>query len=110
MRVAEWGSIGTCLVSAFLKWDESGADGRTGLRKLVKVGENAELLKDPLLARSSTWNMSTSQIYIRHAPAYGESPLNRRTRLKLTTRTQDGDLLRRKATVVRPSLSPSLPR
>ncbi|KAL8279314.1 hypothetical protein RQP46_008351 [Phenoliferia psychrophenolica] len=46
-----------------------------GLRKLLKEGETAELLKDPLVAKSSTWNLSTSQIYIRNAPAYGWGPV-----------------------------------
>lgn len=45
-----------------------------GLRKLVKDGEVAELLSDPLVARSSTWNMSTSQIFIENSPAYGWGP------------------------------------
>ena len=38
----------------------------------MEDGETAELLKDPLVAKSSTWNLSTSQIYIKHGPAYGE--------------------------------------
>lgn len=44
-----------------------------GLKKLAQPDERAaiELFDDELFARSSTWNMSTSQIYIRHAPAYG---------------------------------------
>lgn len=46
-----------------------------GLRQLVEAGESAELLSDPLLSRSSTWTMSTSQIYIRHSPAYGWGPV-----------------------------------
>lgn len=40
-----------------------------GLRHLVKAGEEAPLLSDPLVARSSTWNMSTSQIFIENSPA-----------------------------------------
>ncbi|SGY41705.1 BQ5605_C003g02542 [Microbotryum silenes-dioicae] len=32
---------------------------------------SAELFQDPLLKRSSTWTMSTSQIFIEHSPAYG---------------------------------------
>ncbi|KAI5474216.1 acyltransferase ChoActase/COT/CPT, partial [Pseudohyphozyma bogoriensis] len=48
-----------------------------GLRHLIKPGEEteAEFLKDPLLARSSHWNMSTSQIYIASAPSYGWGPV-----------------------------------
>lgn len=46
-----------------------------GLRHLVKQGEDAPLLSDPLLARSSTWNMSTSQIFIENSPAYGWGPV-----------------------------------
>ncbi|ORY45846.1 acyltransferase ChoActase/COT/CPT [Leucosporidium creatinivorum] len=46
-----------------------------GLRHLVKEGESAPLLSDPLLARSSTWNMSTSQIFIENSPAYGWGPV-----------------------------------
>jgi len=50
-------------------------DSSTGLRHLVKEGESAPLLSDPLLARSSTWNMSTSQIFIENSPAYGWGPV-----------------------------------
>ncbi|SCZ95699.1 BZ3500_MvSof-1268-A1-R1_Chr8-1g09737 [Microbotryum saponariae] len=32
---------------------------------------SAELFQDRLLKRSSTWTMSTSQIFIEHSPAYG---------------------------------------
>ncbi|KAK4706156.1 hypothetical protein P7C70_g58, partial [Phenoliferia sp. Uapishka_3] len=48
-----------------------------GLRKVRQAGEEAgtHLLDDPLLKRSSTWNMSTSQIYIREAPSYGWGPV-----------------------------------
>lgn len=38
---------------------------------MLKLGEKADLLSDPLVKRSASWTMSTSQIYIRNAPAYG---------------------------------------
>lgn len=77
-----WESIDISLVSISLSYRlyHGGSSGReldadsdplTGLRKLLQNGEVAELLSDPLVARSGTWNMSTSQIYIRHSPAYG---------------------------------------
>jgi len=46
-----------------------------GLRHLLKEGEKSEFLTDQLLSRSGTWNMSTSQVYIRHAPSYGWGPV-----------------------------------
>ncbi|KAM0753016.1 acyltransferase ChoActase/COT/CPT [Meredithblackwellia eburnea MCA 4105] len=60
---------------------KSAADGQGidrhlfGWRHLLKEGEQADLLKDALVARSSTWNMSTSQIYIRNSPSYGWGPV-----------------------------------
>lgn len=56
-----------------------------GLRKILpevaptlteKDKQVAEaFLNDELLARSATWKMSTSQIYIRHSPTYGWGPV-----------------------------------
>lgn len=79
MLVVVWESIDICSVSlqclSLVLLDISISklilSTLLGLRKLVQEGENAELLSDPLVKRSSTWNMSTSQIYIRHAPSYG---------------------------------------
>ncbi|SCV66893.1 BQ2448_5539 [Microbotryum intermedium] len=47
-----------------------------GLKHLFNSPEEAssseaQLFQDHLLKRSSTWTMSTSQIYIEHSPAYG---------------------------------------
>ncbi|GAA5900440.1 hypothetical protein JCM8208_005362 [Rhodotorula glutinis] len=42
-------------------------------RAAVMEGEG--LFADPLVKESGTWRMSTSQIYIRHAPSYGWGPV-----------------------------------
>jgi carnitine O-acetyltransferase len=43
-----------------------------GLKKAMEEGEAApELFSDPLFNRSATWTMSTSQVYMEKAPAYG---------------------------------------
>ncbi|KPV72701.1 uncharacterized protein RHOBADRAFT_39308 [Rhodotorula graminis WP1] len=39
------------------------------------VMEGDGLFADPLVKESATWRMSTSQIYIRHAPSYGWGPV-----------------------------------
>ena len=42
--------------------------------KLCLEGEETPaFLSDPLLAKSSHWLLSTSQVYGRHFPAYGRS-------------------------------------
>ncbi|GAA6058396.1 hypothetical protein JCM3770_002472 [Rhodotorula araucariae] len=41
----------------------------------ASVMEGDGLFADPLVKESGTWRMSTSQIYIRHAPAYGWGPV-----------------------------------
>ncbi|KAM0786990.1 hypothetical protein ACM66B_002408 [Microbotryomycetes sp. NB124-2] len=46
-----------------------------GLKRVLKEGEEAPLLTDELVARSSTWKMSTSQIFIENSPAYGWGPV-----------------------------------
>ncbi|KAK4047181.1 hypothetical protein OIO90_006290 [Microbotryomycetes sp. JL221] len=46
-----------------------------GLKRLLKEGEEAPLLSDELVAKSSTWKMSTSQIFIENSPAYGWGPV-----------------------------------
>jgi len=47
-----------------------------GLKMLVDPSEpKPELFSDPLVIRSSTWNLSTSQIYSRNFPAYGWGPV-----------------------------------
>jgi carnitine O-acetyltransferase len=43
-----------------------------GLKRVMEAGEPVpELFSDPLFNRSATWTMSTSQVYIEKAPAYG---------------------------------------
>jgi len=41
----------------------------------ASVMEGEGLFADPLVKESGTWRMSTSQIYIRHAPSYGWGPV-----------------------------------
>lgn len=42
-------------------------------RKEVLEGDG--LFADPVVKESGTWRMSTSQVYIRHAPVYGWGPV-----------------------------------
>lgn len=42
-------------------------------RKEVLEGDG--LFADPIVKESGTWRMSTSQVYIRHAPVYGWGPV-----------------------------------
>lgn len=44
---------------------------RLGEREKNEVLDGDGLFADPLVKESATWRMSTSQIYIRHSPAYG---------------------------------------
>ena len=44
---------------------------RVGLRLLQNAGENHAFFKDPLFARSSRWNLSTSQLSSEYFEGYG---------------------------------------
>lgn len=44
---------------------------KLGEQEKKEVMEGDGLFADPLVKESGTWRMSTSQIYIRHSPAYG---------------------------------------
>ncbi|BGP27022.1 hypothetical protein JCM10295v2_005984 [Rhodotorula toruloides] len=46
-----------------------------GEQEKKEIMEGDGLFADPLVKESGTWRMSTSQIYIRHSPAYGWGPV-----------------------------------
>ncbi|GAA5942886.1 choline/carnitine O-acyltransferase [Sporobolomyces koalae] len=50
------------------------AENLEGQEQAAALGPEG-LLGDALVRESSTWRMSTSQIYIRHAPSYGWGPV-----------------------------------